>query len=511
MRAMPRVASRAPSASRAAMVLALLLAAGVPGAVEAARRAGGARNPVPEPPAAPPPSPAPTPVSGTLEVLSAGMVGRAVFRVRVRHTLPLPAPVLVNVPFPGVPGGAEQRLQLVRPGVTTAVLFRLDELGVARFRELLRLRVTAAMPEHGLAAEREAVVPLPVVTVLGIDPPAAFLGRPSVYRAPELEEALLRASVAAWGAENAYQPYGLPLPEGEPGGGVEAVHTASVPVLERYPTLFPFRWDANTGELEEQARRLHRYVRDTVRGNTWAERVALVTHSRGANLARLFLSRTAVPPGPHPYCAAASLAGMPATGSPWGHLWRTFAVTRARGFPRGWEDTLPTYPWLLKGGKRTPAYDFPGRRGRARDNRVLQALNALPHPPGVRLEVLAGRGARKDTLVGFSERRPRLRPLLHSVFAGMDQLDPGQYGPVEFGDLIVSTASVRGVALQLLPGTGGEPDVVREGEQAPWLRGVPVRELVFERPFRELGGLHVAFLAQPEVHEHLFAWLASPQ
>jgi hypothetical protein len=36
---------------------------------------------------------------------------------------------------------------------------------------------------------------------------------------------------------------------------------------------------------------------------------------------------------------------------------------------------------------------------------------------------------------------------------------------------------------------------------------VPTREFVFERPFKEVGGMHVGFLAEPEVQVYLFDWL----
>jgi hypothetical protein len=447
-----------------------------------------------------------------VEIVSASMISRSVFRVRARHSAPLSAPLTIVVPFPGMPAGASLT-QPAAPNNPVAFNFNLNTLQVPRFRKTLRLRVTAALGGAVPAtSSREAVVPLPVVTVLGIDPGAAFLGRPSVYRAEALEEALVRQSAAAWGAESGYQVYGL-FPGIRDGSPADEERLAGEPApapmisLERYITIFPFRWDANTGTLAAETDDLERFIRLTVIANTWADQVILLCHSRGANLARMYLTRYAAADGSHPQCAAAVLACMPATGSPWAMFWRKFGVAKARGFPKGWYDTLPTYPWY-RDHRESPAtplpFGMPKREDRVFENRVLKELNARTRPAGVELQIIYGRTAERDTLVAFTNKRVKVGSLLRGlVGAGKGEADPSEFGPLEYGDFIVSAYSARGIQLSINPAK----DEVQGGEVVPWLRDVPTREFVFERPFKEVGGMHVGFLAEPEVQSYLFDWL----
>lgn len=452
-------------------------------------------------------------MAADVQVLSAAMVSRKIFRVQVRHTGPIPAPLTVTAPFPGMAEGAVVTVPAVVPNVPATINYDLETLKVPRFRKTLRLRVAAALggavPATG---SREAVIPLPVVTVLGIDPGAAFLGKPSNYRAVTLEDSLVRQSAAAWGAQNGYQVYGLPpkLLEGSQDNeewlaGADA--GASAPLLDRYVSVFPFRWDANTGRLSEELDDLERFIRLRVFANTWADQVVLLCHSRGANLARAYLTRYAAPDGTHPQCAAAVLACMPATGSPWAMFWRRFGVSRARGFPKGWYDTLPTYPWYRD--YREPSenplpFRYPERDDQALENRTLKELNARSRPAGVEIQLIYGRTNERDTLVAFTDQKLKVRSVLRNlVGAGKGDVDPSQFGPMEYGDFIVSAYSARGVELVIDP----KKDEVKGGAVVPWLKGAPTKEFIFERPFKEVGGMHVGFLAEEQVQTYLFDWL----
>jgi hypothetical protein len=364
------------------------------------------------------------------------MVSDHRFRVETRQNRAAAGRVSVSVPFPG-PAAS---LSLPAPSGDSTLQFEFDlqALGVPRFTRTLKLPVSASFPDQPtISQSRSAVIPLPVVTVHGINGGSG--------RFPELEKSLAAQSAAEWGEGNGY-------------GLSEAL--GKRPPAD-YPTLFAFRWASNTATLNAGAGKLKTFLEGTVRGKTWADRAVLIGYSRGANLTRLFINKHGAA-----YTAGAVLACMPAAGS--------LSAYYFRGKARA--DLMPTYPW--RRDRSSQPFRVSPR------NPALDALNRSARPQDVELETLYGYTAPANTPNTLTTKT-------------------GRYTYVQ-GDGVVTAFSAQGI--EVTPDRK-KPNVLVGQRQVAWMDGVPVQGFLFNEEFPFANPLHVQFLKQPEVLEHLFTWL----
>jgi Tol biopolymer transport system component len=370
----------------------------------------------------------------SVEVVSAGMVSQHVFRVSTKHTAGAPASLQVTVPFPGAPVTATET---VTAGSASRTFdFDLAALRVPRFTVSLALDVTARLVASGVDPVASTVttrILLPIVTVHGIKL------SPSSGRFPELQQFLVTNS-RQWGALGAYQIY----QEG-----------ASTP----YPTIYSFQWTSNTALLSVAAVALMKYIKNTVLTNTWAAKVILIGHSRGANLTRYFLTQTATI-----YCSGALLACMPATGAVDASLIPAGPAT----------DLNPTWPWH-RGRPGQPFSVSP-------PNQTLTALNSKQRPP---MDIVA--------LYGVTDGKKDTPNTLTTL--------PRRYSWVS-GDGVVTTNSAQGV--NITAPDKNNPDLFRSQPPVKWMTGVEVQSFSFPPAS---GFLHNRFLAQPKVQHFVFDWL----
>lgn len=385
----------------------------------------------------------------TLTISSVRMTNGHTLRVRVALAGGAAGSVRASVTLPGA-AVLIRSVAFAEGSSTAQVDLDFRAAGVPRFSRTVHTQVEAELlqGEQPVSTDlRACIIPLPVVTVHGIQ----ILGGSGDF--PALEQSLVQASAAADGADSAYARFADEGGEGDPG----------------YPTLYAFRWNSNSKTLAQGSQELRAYLRGTVSSHTWSNRVMLIGHSRGANLVRDFLCRYALADGSHPDCAGALLACTPASG----------AVDAAQLPAGGWRDLLPTWPWSRE------------RRGSGfhavPPNRTLTVLNTRHPPAGIPVIAFYGvtTGSR-DT---------------HNSYTQLDTRSP--FTSVS-GDGYVTEFSARG---QIVTPSAAHPDHLTRTRTVRWFQGVPTQRFAFDRTFGGAGGLHTAFLDQPEVQQAVFGWL----
>lgn len=373
-------------------------------------------------------------------IRDAKMISASKFQVVCQTTASGISAIRIDVPFPDGTRSATGKLQ--GKAKTLTVTFNLKTLRVRLFNQTVRANVSASSLRSDNSVmgvvNHTAVIPIPVVTIHGINP----LELPLSKNFSALEEGLVRLSSAQWGSNNAYQ---------------RATNKRAA-----YPTVFAFKWNSNGSTLATGSTELTGWLTKTVFKTTWASRVVLIAHSRGANLARYFLSAQN-----GAYCAGAILACMPACGSAYISLLSLLPS-------RAWDDLYPTHPWSrLHAGEEFRSEP---------DNAILRSLNQRSPPAGVPIVALYGYGPDPDTMALKTSDVP--------TFSFSE------------GDGAVTALSAQG--MEIFP-TAGNPESYQV-RTIPWMATVPTRG--FTTPSGAGANMiHLNFLSTSLVHSYIFEWL----
>ena len=381
------------------------------------------------------------PVGAVAHILFAGMVSPTTFAVRTVQNSLRPARVRVSVAFPGMRSTVSLEREVEAGLSTERFAFNLRKLGAPRFRSTVRVGVVAVLMPLGQAPvvqREEAVIPLPVVVVHGL-----FGGR-----LPRFERSLVTQSRQRWGRQSSYQQV-----EGGSNGASGV-----------YPTVFFFSWADVFDRLDLGAKKLSRFIETTVKPRTYADKVIIVSHSRGANLTRYFLTYE----GGASQCAGAVLAAMPGTGAiPRQPVVRPVALAQLPRLAVPALDLLPTWPWW----RATNRFNFSATP----DNRLLRQLNNQLRPANVPLRILYGDGI----------------PTANTRTGVTDTFAPG--------DGVVTRYSATGA--EFVPNARRPAEAPRL-RRVRWFRGL--RNSSYQA-FSRVG--HQGFLEQPAVQRHVFDWL----
>ncbi|HJP91583.1 MAG TPA: IPT/TIG domain-containing protein [Pyrinomonadaceae bacterium] len=164
--------------------------------------------------------------------------------------------------------------------VNKSFLIALDDFNVPRFTDNQIFDVMAKATEDGIESaraplsKRTTVIPLLVVLVPGIQPLCLFAehcdGDDGTYSG--LEDALIRQSSQKLFVNSLL-------------GESYALRGTSA-----YPTLYTLRYRTNHASFSEGAQNLLGLIESQVRTLTYADKVNLVTHSKGGLVARYFVS-----------------------------------------------------------------------------------------------------------------------------------------------------------------------------------------------------------------------------
>jgi len=320
-------------------------------------------------------------------------------------------------------------LQLVSGSTGTqsgSIFFDLSANNVPRFTDNSRFSVAAGMSEGVntcTSKPKDAVILLPVIIVPGI---GHLNGGDGTFLALE---AALRNVLS--GSPVLGQSFEL---QSDNGG---------------YPTLLTLNYRTNAASFLEGATRLDQLVTD-VRGLTYADKVNIITHSKGGLVAREYVSALIRSSSTVNHMIMAEPPNVGALRSAWGLIIAPNSFVNLRNL-------LPTWPWR----QERPSQLFESR------------------PPNIELDVLNGR----PMPIGIQYT------LLYIASSLTQWTRTGRRAPFSFqtvpGDGTVSTFSMFGLIQD--PNDPGRPPVF-----IPAFRGITLNAVRIDGP-------HLDYLLLPEV------------
>lgn len=197
------------------------------------------------------------------------------------------------------------------------------------------------------------------------------------------------------------------------------------------PTAFWFAYPSRRFSLQEGARALANYVRQTVLPSIYASRINVVGYSEGGLLARWNL---AFDHGWTHLLNRLVMVGVPNEGTAATYLYGWYPALAGLAATPAARQMLPTYPFWRPDSGTSWTIPTDGR------NSSLALLNAQPLPEDVRMYALYSNSARLGTWAGMTGSLPNVAP---------------SFGP---GDGIVLTASALGLPINGGAGIPGLAD-----------------------------------------------------
>jgi putative serine esterase DUF676 len=147
------------------------------------------------------------------------------------------------------------------------------------------------------------------------------------------------------------------------------------------PTVFWYRYASGECSLDDGARKLAAYVRQTVLQNTYASKINVVGYSLGGLFARWNVAYDV--DGWGTLVNRLLLVGVPNEGAVHAYVYAFYPILTMARTP-GARSVLPTFPFV-RAAEGQP-WDTPS----GSENRALAALNERPIPENIRLFVLYG-------------------------------------------------------------------------------------------------------------------------
>lgn len=220
-----------------------------------------------------------------------------------------------------------------------------------------------------------------------------------------------------------------------------------------YPTLYTLSYPTNTASFLEGAVQLNGLI-NQIKGLTYADKVNVVTHSKGGLVAREYVSAGISGPGPSPVnqLIMAEPPNLGALAAAWDLLIPPNIFVNLRNL-------VPTWPWQRKNASQPFAAAPPDPE--------LDALNSMPMPSSVQY-----------TLIYSTSNLTPWTVTGHPGPGGLFFADTP-------GDGIVPAFSMRG--LEPDPNNPGQPPVL-----IPAFQGISINEV-------SIPGPHAGYLEQPSV------------